>query len=85
MTEAELKKRIEWINWILKDSVRLKLTPDTIADQQQRRANLKGMLDKLTTCWCGKGETFTEKNLGGTAEMINCACNQKQFVLTLIR
>jgi len=85
MNEAELKKRIEWIDWVLKDSTQLKLTPDTIADQQQRRANLQALLTKLTTCWCGKGEIFTEKNLGGTATMIRCACNQKEFVLNLIR
>lgn len=85
MTEQDLKKRIEWIDWVLKDSTQLKLTPDTIEDQRQRRSNLQAMLTKLTTCWCGKGETFTEKNIGGTATMIRCACNQKEFVLNLIR
>lgn len=85
MTETELKKRIEWIDWLLKESTRLKLTPDTVQDQQQRKTNLQQMLTKLTTCHCGKGNPFTCKNAGGTAEMIYCPCNQKEFVLTLTR
>lgn len=85
MSEAELKKRIEWIEWVLKDSNRLKLTADTIADQQVRKANLQALLNKITTCWCGKGQTLTETNRGGEHTFIRCGCNQRDFTISLTR
>ena len=85
MAEQELRKRIEWIDWILKDANTLCLTADTIEDQKQRRATLQAELTKLTTCWCGKGKHYIEKNSGGTAELVWCDCNQKEFIKTLTR
>lgn len=85
MAEPELRKRIEWIDWVLKDANTLCLTPDTIEDQKQRKATLQAQLDKLTTCWCGKGRTYTEKNAGGEAEFVYCYCNQKDFLTALTR
>lgn len=81
----ELKKRIQWLDWLLTEANTLALHASTIAAQKQRRANLQEQYIRLTTCWCGQGYTHSETIAGGQAELQYCKCNNRDFVITLNR
>lgn len=78
---VDLNKRIQWIEWLLEDAQRLKLSEETVLDQEQRLSQLRNQRRLLTTCHCGEGDHIRENSY----ESLRCKCNNTDFAISSSR
>ncbi len=87
MERSDLVTRIDYLNQVLLQSDDLRLAPDVITSQIERRDVLLGQLKALDergveTCDCGKGGTISRKEAGHPTVQIETVCSCGRILKT---